>query len=431
MTRALYTLLLWLALPVLILRLAIRAAKNKAYRDRWAERFGGGATGTPCDLWVHAVSVGEVNAATPLIRQLLQSHPALRIIVTTMTPTGAARVRDTFGEAVQHRYAPYDYPLAIRRFLNRFQPGVLILMETEIWPNLIAGCARRGIAVAMANVRLSKKSARGYRLILPLIGEALSHVSVVATQSDWDKKNMVGLGVNPDKIHSTGSTKFEIDMPPSVAEVALAVRRDWGPNRPVIVAGSTHEGEEAILIEALQKLIPTYPDLLLVIAPRHPERFESVAKVIQRAGFRLSQRTHEKGALDPGIHIQLANTMGELSTLYAAADIAVVGGSLIPIRGIGGHNILEPCAVGVPVVFGTNMGNFVEITRLTLAEKAGFQVGNEIQLLHILKQLLEDASLRASVGENGRSFIQRNLGATNRTLSLIYPLLKSASERNK
>ncbi len=423
MTRTLYTILLWLALPVLIIRLGIRAIRNKAYRHRWPERFGGGTPAKPCRLWIHAVSVGEVNAATPLIHHLLESQPALEIVVTTMTPTGAQRVRDTFGTAVQHRYAPYDYPFAVGRFLRRFRPQALVLMETEIWPNIIAQCFARDIAVVMANVRLSAKSARGYRLVLPLIRPTLEKVSVMAAQSERDKQNLMGLGVSPDRIHLTGSTKFEIDVPPSVAEVALAVRRDWGVNRPILVAGSTHDGEETILLEALRKLLPSHPDLLLIIAPRHPERFESVGRLIEKMDFKMSRRTDAQHALDASIEVQLANTMGELLTLYAAADIAIVGGSLMPIRGIGGHNILEPCAVGVPVVFGSNMGNFLEITRLTLAEKAGFQVRDENELLEILKQLLDDASLRTSVGENGRALIQRNLGATAQTLSLIKPFL--------
>ncbi len=259
MTRTLYTILLWLALPVLIIRLGIRAIRNKAYRHRWPERFGGGTPAKPCRLWIHAVSVGEVNAATPLINHLLESQPALKIVVTTMTPTGAQRVHDTFGTAVQHRYAPYDYPFAVGRFLRRFRPQALVLMETEIWPNIIAQCFASDIAVVMANVRLSAKSARGYRLVLPLIRPALEKVSVMAAQSERDKQNLMGLGVSPDRIHLTGSTKFEIDVPPSVAEVALAVRRDWGVNRPILVAGSTHDGEETVLLEALRKLLPSHP----------------------------------------------------------------------------------------------------------------------------------------------------------------------------
>ena len=283
MARTLYTILLWLALPVLGIRLALRAAKNPGYRSRIAERFGGaGGDCVPCELWIHAVSVGEVNAATPLVQSLLRRNPSIRILITTMTPTGASRVIDTFGASVVHRYAPYDYPFAIRRFLERFRPKLLVLMETEIWPNMIALCHHRQIAVAMANVRLSAKSARGYQMIRPLIQDALQKVSAFAAQSQADKDNLLRLGVDPTKVLKTGSTKFEIEMAPSVSEVAQAVRRDWGPNRAVVVAGSTHEGEEILLLRVLNQLLRKFPDLLMVIAPRHPERFEAVTRLVAK-----------------------------------------------------------------------------------------------------------------------------------------------------
>jgi len=215
--------------------------------------------------------------------------------------------------------------------------------------------------------------------------------------------------------------KFEIKMPASVNEVAQAVRRDWSPNRPVIVAGSTHEGEEELLLHAFRSLLNDFPDLLLVIAPRHPERFESVVKLVARNGFKASRRTRQSGALDASVQIQIADTMGELPVLYGAADIAVVGGSLIPIRGIGGHNILEPCAVGVPVIFGRNMGNFLEISEIALRAGAGFQVSDEAALITQLRGLFDDAPLRGSVGEAGRMMVEQNTGATQKTCDLILP----------
>ena len=219
--------------------------------------------------------------------------------------------------------------------------------------------------------------------------------------------------------------KFEIRMPASVNEVAQAVRRDWSPNRPVIVAGSTHDGEESLLLRAFQSLCTEFPDLLLVIAPRHPERFDAVMRLASRSNLGVSRRTNQAGALDATVQIQIADTMGELPVLYGAADIAVVGGSLIPIRGIGGHNILEPCAVGVPVIFGPNMGNFLEISEITLTADAGFQVNDEAALIVQLRQLLNDAHLRSSVGERGRMMVGQNAGATQQTCDLIMPLLAS------
>ena len=422
MAHRLYTLLLWLALPVVVIRLGLRAARSPGYRGRISERFGSGKSDKQfCDVWVHAVSVGEVNAATPLVQRLLDEKSDLDILITTMTPTGAQQVVDTFGNKVRHRFAPYDYPFAIRRFIDHFSPKLLILMETEIWPNMIRLCHHQGIPVVMANVRLSARSARGYRSVLFLVREGLNTVSLFATQSEADRQNLLSLGVAKSKTHRTGSMKFEIKMPASVNEVAQAVRRDWSPNRPVIVAGSTHEGEEDLLLRAFQSLLNDFPDLLLVIAPRHPERFESVVKLVARQGFKASRRTRQSGALDASVQIQIADTMGELPVLYGAADIAVVGGSLIPIRGIGGHNILEPCAVGVPVIFGRNMGNFLEISEIALRAGAGFQVSDEAALITQLRGLLNDAPLRDSVGEAGRMMVEQNAGATQKTCDLILP----------
>ena len=424
MAQRLYTLLLWLALPIVMIRLGLRAARSPGYRGRVEERFGGGRVDeASCDVWIHAVSVGEVNAATPLVQRLLNEKRNLDILITTMTPTGAQQVIDTFGTQVRHRFAPYDYPFAIRRFLDRFSPKLLVLMETEIWPNMIRLCHKRDIQVVMANVRLSERSAKGYRSILPLVREGLNRISLFATQSEADRQNLLSLGVAKSKTHRTGSMKFEIKMPASVNEVAHAVRRDWSPNRPVVVAGSTHEGEEDLLLCAFQSLLNDFPDLLLVIAPRHPERFEAVVKLVARQGFKASCRTMQSGALDSAVQIQIADTMGELPVLYAAADIAVVGGSLIPIRGIGGHNILEPCAVGVPVIFGRNMGNFLEISDIALSAGAGFQVGDTADLIAHLERLLNDAPLRGAVGEAGRNMVEQNTGATQTTCELILPLL--------
>ena len=294
-------------------------------------------------------------------------------------------------------------------------------METEIWPNMIRLCHHQGIPVVMANVRLSARSARGYRSVLPLVREGLNKVSLFATQSETDRENLLSLGVDRSKTHRTGSMKFEIKMSASVNEVAQAVRRDWSPNRPVIVAGSTHDGEEELLLHAFRSLLNDFPDLLLVVAPRHPERFESVVKLVARNGFKASRRTRQSGALDASVQIQIADTMGELPVLYGAADIAVVGGSLIPIRGIGGHNILEPCAVGVPVIFGRNMGNFLEISEIALRAGAGFQVSDEAALITQLQCLLDDAPLRDSVGEAGRMMVEQNAGATQKTCDLILP----------
>ena len=421
-----YTLALWLILPLLILKLVLRIIKNPSYLNRLGERFGNGKKIEPSfDLWIHAVSVGEVHAATPLVQGFLTDHPAARVIITTMTPTGARQVVDTFSTSVVHRYVPYDYGFAVKRFLDHVQPKVLILMETEIWPNIIRHCHQRNIPVAMANIRLSEKSASRYHMIRPLIRSVLSRVSVFATQTEDDRRRLKTLGADANKIHRTGSTKFEIKMPFNIADLTHTIRAEWGFDRPVIVAGSTHEGEEALLLRTFKKLQAKFSDLLLVIAPRHPERFDPVARLVAKNGFEINRRSIDDRKLDNQVNVQIADTMGELAILFGAADIAVVGGSLIPIRGIGGHNILEPCAAGVPVVFGSNMGNFLEISRLTLEAKAGFQIKDEEDLDKVLNQLLQDSNLRNLMGDRGKNMIHQNTGATSKTLQLILPLLNA------
>ena len=284
-----YTLALWLILPLLVLKLVLRIIKNPSYLNRLGERFGNGKKIEPSfDLWIHAVSVGEVHAATPLVQDFLTDHPAARVIITTMTPTGARQVVDTFSTSVVHRYVPYDYGFAVKRFLDHVQPKVLILMETEIWPNIIRHCHQRNIPVAMANIRLSEKSANRYHMIRPLIRSVLSRVSVFATQTEDDRRRLQTLGADANKIHRTGSTKFEIKMPFNIAELTHTIRAEWGFNRPVIVAGSTHEGEEALLLRTFKKLQARFSDLLLVIAPRHPERFDPVARLVTKNGFETS-----------------------------------------------------------------------------------------------------------------------------------------------
>jgi len=424
----LYSLLLWsVALPVLLARLGLRALRNPAYRSRLSERFSLGASLVePCDIWVHAVSVGEVKAATPLVNELLKLRPHLRILVTTMTPTGTEQVAASFGDRVRHCYAPYDYPFAVKRFLEQARPRLLVLMETEIWPNIINHCHARGIKVAMTNVRLSEKSARGYRAVGFLVRDILAKVSVFAVQSNSDQERLVTLGANAARVHRTGSMKFEVQLPASLREVAQVVRRDWGRNRPVVVAGSTHQGEETMLLKALMHLRENFPDILLVIAPRHPERFGATVHEARKAGFRVNRRSQQPGPLHNDVLVQVADAMGELPILYAAADVAVVGGSLIRIRGIGGHNLLEPCAVGVPVLFGPYMSNFQQISRMAQVRQAGLEVRGEAELTAQLVRLLNDPSLRTTIGENGLAMVSENTGATRRALDLLLPLLSQA-----
>jgi 3-deoxy-D-manno-octulosonic-acid transferase len=280
-----------------------------------------------------------------------------------------------------------------------------------------------GTKVLMTNVRMSEKSRRGYARILPVIGLALTKVSEFGVQSDSDRQRLIDLGISPNRVTRTGSMKFETNLPPSLREVAEAVRRDWGRDRSVIVCGSTHDGEESLLLGLFKDLSKQFPQTLLVLAPRHPERFDQVARLTVRSGFNMVRRSQQHGPIPDSVSVQIADTMGELAMLYAAADIAIVGGSLIRIKGIGGHNILEPCAVGVPVIFGPYMRNFSEISQLALARQAGFQIDGRETLKAQVCTLLRDADLRATTGENGIRMVSENTGATDCTLKLILPYL--------
>jgi 3-deoxy-D-manno-octulosonic-acid transferase len=422
LARQLYSLLLWILLPAILVRLLWRSIRNPKYRRRWGERFGQ----ITCDeygydIWLHAVSMGETNAATPLVHELLQRHPDLRILITTMTPTGSDRVFSTFGDTVSHSYVPYDYSFAVQRFLNRVQPGVLVLIETEIWPNTIHLCSVRNVPVVMLNVRLSEKSRLNYQRIAWLLRPTLRRIEKFGVQSEKHRQRLINLGVQPSNVYRTGSMKFETKLAAGVREVAEAVRQDWGRDRLVIVAGSTHEGEEEILLRIFRQLKSAHSELLLVIAPRHPERFDTVFRLAARSDLVALRRTEQQGTLPNTVDILVADTLGELPVLYSAADIAFVGGSLI--RGMGGHNILEPCAVGVPAVFGSVMPNFEEISHITTASRAGIQARDPRDLEVQLSMLLSNPNLRASMGERGISMVAENSGATEQSLQILLPLI--------
>jgi 3-deoxy-D-manno-octulosonic-acid transferase len=418
MIRYLYTGLLYLALPLILVRLVLRGFRNRSYWSRWGERFGY-VDIEPGGIWFHAVSVGEVQAAAPLIEALQPDH----VLITTMTPTGSDQVRRLFPRDVAHCYAPYDYPGAVRRFLDIARPRCLVILETEIWPNVIAACQARGIRVAFANLRLSQRSYRRYARARGFMTAVLSQVDCFAVQAGPDAERLVDLGAQPDSVHVTGSIKFEVELPASLSEVAQVLRREWGQDRAVWIAGSTHENEDDLILDAFEQLLPSHPDLLLVIVPRHPERFANVAKLCRRRDLRTVRRSAGAGELGPEVQVYLGDTMGELSLMYAASDIAFVGGSLV--RG-GGHNIIEPCALGLPVLFGPNMRNFLQISEMAIERGAGVQVAGVPELVEAVDRFLSDANLRFTTGENGRRMIQENRGALRKTLEVLETLGISA-----
>ena len=422
--RIVYTAALYCAAPFLVGRLLWRGLRNPAYWRRIGERFGLGSrivSRGGC-VWIHAVSVGEVQAAAPIVKALRNRHPDESIVVTSTTPTGAARISKVFGGVVVHRYFPFDLPGSVARFLNRVEPRVAIIMETEIWPNLLAQCRVRGVPVILANVRLSERSAAGYRRFRRLFAPALGGVAAIAVQSGEDARRIASIGAPPDVIDVTGSTKFDIPMLASLREEAAALRRTWGPSRGIWIAASTHDGEETLVLDAFRQVLERLPGSLLVLVPRHPERFREVAAQVRRRGFDSVMRSRRPVDCS-AVHVFIGDTMGELPLFYAAADVAFVGGTLVER---GGHNVLEPAALGLPVLFGPHVFNFADISRRLLEAGGARTVGDSDSLGRAVIDYLHDADLRHTTGAKGRAFVESNRGAGDRVLAMVSPHLEPA-----
>ncbi|WP_462321757.1 lipid IV(A) 3-deoxy-D-manno-octulosonic acid transferase [Halochromatium sp.] len=414
--RHLYSLLLSLLLPLVLLRLLWRGYRNPAYLARWTERLGLWRRPLqPVDLWIHAVSVGEVQAMQPLMRELLTREPALTLLVTTTTPTGARRLHALFAERVRHLFTPYDLPWIMRRFLSGIQPRLVLVVETEIWPNMLAACAERKIPVILANARMSPRSARGYARVGNFTAPTLRRFGWIAAQSEADAERFIQLGAVPGRVVVTGSIKFDVRLPASLRDRAEVLRRGWGVNRPVWVAASTHEGEEELLLSVQRRLRERFVDVLLVLVPRHPERFDRVAALVHRAGLAMLRRS-DGHACDADCSVYLVDSMGELPLFLAAADAAFIGGSLVPV---GGHNLLEAAALAIPVAIGPHSFNFDEITRRLVAEEGAVQVKDAEALARLLEAWLGDAAERTRIGEQAFAFVERNRGALQRLLVLL------------
>jgi len=422
MYRWLYTGFFYLMMPLVLLRLLWRASKAPAYRQRVGERFGR-LVQTPAQggIWVHSVSVGETIAAAPLIRWLQQRYPGQPITVTTMTPTGSERVKALFGDSVFHCYIPYDLPGPLQRFLSLVRPQTLVIMETELWPNMLHYARRAGCEVILANARLSERSAAGYGRIGGLTRSLLGDLSLVAAQSEADGQRFLELGLAPDKLEVTGSIKFDISIDAAVQAEARQWRDTWqavGKNR-VWVAASTHAGEDEIILEAHRRLLASQPDALLVLVPRHPERFEQVAQLCERAGFATVRRSADTGAscgVCEETQVLLGDTMGELMRFLGTADLAFVGGTLVDN---GGHNFLEPAAWGVPVLSGNSLYNFQEISEKLQAAGAMTVAGNGDELSDTLLRLAGDPELRERQSEAAIAVVDANRGALQRLQELI------------
>ncbi|MEE5167072.1 lipid IV(A) 3-deoxy-D-manno-octulosonic acid transferase [Pseudomonas alliivorans] len=416
MNRTLYTFLFHLGLPLVALRLWLRARKAPAYRQRIGERF---AMSLPpmqrSGIWVHAVSVGESIAAAPMIRALLAQYPELPLTVTCMTPTGSERIKAMFANEprIQHCYLPYDLPWAAGRFLDHVQPRLGIIMETELWPNHIHQCSKRGIPVLLANARLSERSARGYGRFAKLTRPMLAEMDWFAVQTEAEAQRFRDLGARPECVTVTGSIKFDLSIDPALLERAAGLREEWqAVQRPVWIAASTHAGEDESVLAAHRTLLLSHPDALLILVPRHPERFDSVHGLCQQQGFTTIRRSGAQ-AVTPDVSVLLGDTMGELLFLYALADTAFVGGSLVPN---GGHNLLEPAALAKPVLSGPHLFNFLEIAALLRSAGALMEVSDSAALAGAVQRLFDQPGLAQTMAEAGLGVMKANQGALQRLL---------------
>jgi 3-deoxy-D-manno-octulosonic-acid transferase len=420
MMRRLYSLLIYCAVPFAFAAVLWRGLRDRGYWEALSERFGCGApAGASPAIWLHAVSLGEMTAAAPLVRALRSRHPHIPLVLTTATPTGRARARGLFGGTIDVRFLPYDTPGAVARFLDRIRPRLAIIMETELWPNLFGECARRGVPLALASARMSERSLSRYRRFGDLFRGIFSASSLIAAQTRADAERFMAIGAPSDRTHVVGNIKFDMESSAAVEGNGRVLRASFGAERPVWIAGSTHAGEEEQLIAAQKELEEQRPNAFLLLVPRHPDRFSAVADLLSRRQIRFARRSSGL-APDDATEVLLVDTVGELAALYAAADVAFVGGSLVPI---GGHNLLEPAALGLPVLTGPHYSNSKDVAELLIQDGAARQVNDAHELAATLALLLADPRERRRIGAIGRRIVESNRGTVARLLDLIEPLL--------
>lgn len=421
--RLIYSVAWWFALPLVLLRLFVRGRKEPGYRQHIAERLGfySGVAydrGSPV-LWVHAVSVGETRAAQPLIDALLAAYPTHSLLLTHMTPTGRATGKDLFGKQarVVQSYLPYDTGFMVGRFLRHFKPKLCVLMETEVWPNVMAQCARHVVPVALVNARLSERSLNKALRLPGLFVEAAAAMTCVAAQTESDAVRIRQLGA--PAVHVTGSIKFDVTPPPEMLQRGAILRQQFG-TRPVLVCANTRDGEEALILDAL--LQQSRPDILLLLVPRHPQRFNDVAQMISARSLPLARRsTIGSAEINPDVRVFLGDSMGEMFAYYVACDVAFVGGSLLPL---GGHNLIEASAVSKPVLIGPHTFNFADAAENAIAAGGAQRVTDASDMWQQAIRLLDDATARTAMGEAAKQFAQQHGGATARTMALLVPLIK-------
>ena len=420
--RYTYNFFLYLILPFLPLRLLWRSRKNIAYRQRMFERFGYfNFSPTKECIWVHAVSLGEAISAVPLIRALIRRYPNTAIVVTTMTPTGAERIQKIFNKEVIQLYVPYDYPFIVKRFLCQFNPKILVLMETELWPNILYYSAKRKVPIILCNARLSAKSVSGYKKIRGFMKQILDYITMVVAQSKIDGERFLALGLDPQKLLIGGNIKFDITIPDEVLLQATQLRLVFGKTRPIWIAASTHNMEEEKILIAAKKVLEILPDALLILVPRHLERFDKIFELCRNDGFNVV-RYSNKQDYAASTNVVLGDVMGQLLLFYAVSDIAFVGGSLVPW---GGHNLLEPAALAKPVISGPNLNAFLEISQLLIDGGALVKVDDEIILAQNLLKLFQNQSLREKLGAAALDVVEKHRGTTGKIMALIETLCAS------
>ncbi|OGS68252.1 MAG: 3-deoxy-D-manno-octulosonic acid transferase [Gallionellales bacterium RIFOXYD12_FULL_53_10] len=416
MVRVLYTVLLWLLLPFIFLKLLRRSRRQPEYLQHLGERFGFYlANSAKPVIWLHAVSVGETRATVSLVAKLRASYPDHQILLTHTTPTGRAISEQLYGDEVLRVYLPYDYPFAVRRFLRHYRPELGILMETEIWFNLIHEAHAAGVPVLLLNARLSEKSARGYARASHLTRSALRQLNAIAAQTPDDAARLIQLGAGPVSV--MGNLKFDIAPPPAMLTLGVALRGQFGTKRKIVLAASTREGEEALLLDAWQA-----GGVLLVIVPRHPQRFDEIAQLLSSRGLRYQRRSENRDVASD-IQVVLGDSMGEMFAYYAACDVAYIGGSLLPF---GGQNLIEACSVGTPVLIGPHTYNFTEATRLAVEAGAAVRVNDAAELFQVAGSLLGDEGRLAAMRQQGMQFVASHRGATDKAMDVIASVIEGS-----
>ena len=419
--RYLYTLAGYLLLaPIFCAVLWFRSLRDARYRQRFSQRFGSGEVMAEPSIWVHAVSVGEVNAAAVLVRTLYDRYPGIPLVVTTLSPMGDERARTLLGDRANIRYLPLDLPGSVSRFFDRVKPRIAVIFETELWPNLYHECGRRRVPLVLASARLSPRNMSRYRRFISLFREVLSNRVTIAAQGESDAERFRSLGADPERTHVTGNLKFDFAVPANVKTKGAELRQLYAADRPVWVAGSTHAGEEAQVLEAHREVRKTHPGAILALVPRHPQRFNEVASWLEKQNVRFIRHS-QPSARTRDLEVVLVDTLGELLDFYAMGDVAFVGGTLVEV---GGHNLLEPAALGLPVLAGPHNFNGADIAKILVERGAVFIVNDARELAAKVSVLLSSPEDRARIGTLGRECIEDNRGALNKLLSLIDPLLE-------